>query len=169
MIRSRHYLGLVTTQRIIAVMSRTFPLNPPPNCPLCGSVAQRDLTKNLGSAGRRRPYYFCINNHKRKFVRWDDNEGISNNNPQCQCGHSSRLNVNGTSNWYDCSSMSCNFRSNAPANVDAVELDSTPSVHGVSAPSTYQGSQGSSTYPVVSGPDRYVQHDSTLKHAWRDF
>ena len=164
MIRSRQYLGPVMTERFIAVMSPTFPLTPPPNCPSCGSAAQRGLTRNLGSAGRRRPYYFCINNHERTFVRWDDNEGISNNNPQCDCGHPSRLNGKGTNRWYDCSSMSCNFRRNAPANVDAVELEFTPSVHGVSAPSTYQGSLGSSTNPVLSGPDRYVQHDSTLNH-----
>lgn len=148
-------------------MSPTFPLSPAPDCSICNFPARRDLTNNPGSNGRRRPYYFCSNNHARKFIRWDDSEGISNDNPRCRCGHHSRLNSGRglqAGRWYDCSSMSCSFRENAIANADAVELESRPSV---SPPSTYQSSsQGSyqdipRSYGHRTSPrsDRYVQYE----------
>lgn len=122
-------------------MSRRFPLRNAPLCPSCDGPAQRGVTGNSGNSGR--PYYFCKSGHKRTFVTWDDNEGISYNNVQCDCGQPSRLNTgkgSDASSWYNCSSKSCSFNEAVSVNDGVVALRSPAPV----IQSSYQGSSSTS-------------------------
>lgn len=111
-------------------------------CRRCGSsdlsyFTTRRSNRN-GNAGR--PYYKCMPCDK--FITFIDNRGIHFHNPECGCGHSSRLQVAGRfapklarGLHYVCATGSCDFFQSAAdrsgRNYDVTE-DLLPMLVGLS-------------------------------------
>jgi len=98
-------------------MEPQFPLLIAPACQECGHPGTKHAVSAWNRSGNSdRPYYFC-GRHRRKFLTWDDDQGIVNGNPLCWCRFTSRR---GTTNgpiptdFYSCPVGSCRYSQNAP-------------------------------------------------------
>jgi hypothetical protein len=88
------------------IMEPSFPLDPRrgiPTCRMCGRACTRDMVtirNPIGHVGRF--YYHCYPCPRERsgahgvFSTWDDYEGITNGNPRCRCGFTSRRDTNRT-------------------------------------------------------------------------
>lgn len=115
-------------------MHSRFPLQQPPNCPVCGSAATRQITQSQESGNFLRPYYNCRSGHGSKFITWDDDRDVHSDNPPCSCGHPSRLHQGNGPNagsWLACSAKQCTFKREMRITEHVVELDSTPQNPGI--------------------------------------
>ena len=70
--------------------ARQFPLPSAPWCQKCKRECERTLTRNRDSPNFDRWYYHCKNKVHNKFRTFDDNHGISPNNPLCDCSFPTR-------------------------------------------------------------------------------
>ena len=122
-------------QSLILEMADRFPLQAAPICRFCSQTATLGYSDpTLCNGNANRPYYYCESSlHKRKFLTWNDYQGILSQNPHCQCGHltrRNRKNENPKDEWYACASGHCKFRRNIENGEDAgsmlAELDSSP-------------------------------------------
>ena len=77
----------------------------PPVCPRCGQNTSRAITnplstpeRDIGNSGR--PYYKCATEGCEKaFFCFDDDRGILDTNPPCQCGRPSRRRIARKAPW----------------------------------------------------------------------
>ncbi|KAK1984585.1 hypothetical protein LZ30DRAFT_711011 [Colletotrichum cereale] len=98
---------------------------PPPDCRECGGPTTLRITRSSnrrGNAGR--PYYICVPCRGR-FCSFGDNRGCHPDNPPCDCGRPSRLQVAGRDRnppgriHYVCQRGGCDFyRFRADVKVD---------------------------------------------------
>ncbi|KAH8822102.1 hypothetical protein F5884DRAFT_746377 [Xylogone sp. PMI_703] len=93
--------------------TNTIPIDGP-NCILCQRPTTREVTKIWNRNGHGgRPYFRC--GHCDKFHSFADNQGISKQNPLCQCDQHSRLELagrwKGRSPYFTCATGACNFYS----------------------------------------------------------
>ena len=106
-----------------------FPLSPKPRCRRCGWQPKfRNIVKATnpnGNAGR--PYYICVlckkrstqgvGDHYTGWITWDDDRGMSSDNPKCHCGIASRQDKAGSDTdipnlgFWTCGTGSCDYYS----------------------------------------------------------
>ena len=108
-------------------MTSRFPLPLDPSCE-CGATAVQTFVCSFNRKGNvGRPYYVCQSRlHQRKFITWNDNHDISDDNPKCQCGYPSRRNCSSeTGSWFACSARRCQFKAQIDPSFHVAELDTT--------------------------------------------
>ena len=127
------------------MLTRSFPLQRAPRCTVCREYGKLAAVKSSRAAASKdnigRPYYGCSNNHKYQWLTWNDDKGITLDNPRCTCGHPSRIDCSdksyGRTYFYSCSTKECGFTQEAEAppvyaspRSDANELETTPPRYG---------------------------------------
>jgi hypothetical protein len=108
-------------------MTSRFPLPLDPSCD-CGATAIQTVVCSSNSKGNAgRAYYFCQSTtHQRKFITWNDNHDISDDNPRCQCGYPTRRHSSPmTGSWFACSAKCCHFKAQISPSSCVAEVDTT--------------------------------------------
>ena len=126
-----------------------FPLSPKPRCRRCGWQPKfRNIVKATnpnGNAGR--PYYICVlckkrstqgvGDHYTGWIAWDDDCGMSIDNPKCHCGIASRQDKAGADaliipnlGFWTCATGRCDYFSDFENEQTDEQREESPNMAG---------------------------------------